>query len=200
MSKKNTQTFINYFDQQFWGNRDGSSGPNSAYELTPKLRANLQCLFQELKLQSILDIGCGDANLFRHMDISTIAYTGLECVPALTEQNQQNFADKLNMRFATADGITDDLPQADLILCRDVVHYLPNELVLKLLDNIARSNSQYLLITHNVFSPHSANTKTEIGVFRPVNLCQAPFNWPEPLQVIEEDEYEWGKALGLWQL
>jgi hypothetical protein len=77
-----------------------------------------------------------------------------------------------------------------------VVHYLPNDLIDKLLSNLQQSGSTYLLITHNLYAPTSANTPTTLGIFRPVNLTQAPFHFPPPLDVLMEDEY--GKALALW--
>ena len=200
MKDAHTKIFNHYFHSAFWGNADGTSGPNSAFHLTHKLRANIQNLLSGRNIHSIVDIGCGDANLFRYIDLTGIEYSGLECVPALTQQNQVQFADRPNMTFQTTDVIYDPVPQAELVICRDVVHYLPNELIFDLLENIKRSQSTYLLITHNLFSPDSANVKTNVGIFRPVNLTQAPFNWPQPIEIVEEDEFEFGKALGLWKL
>lgn len=193
---QHTAVFSDYYHRRFWGNASGSSGPNSAYELTPVLRANLQALLDELKPKTIVDAGCGDANLFRFIDLKDTQYIGVECVPALTEHNQQRFADHPHMRFITADCVTEPLPDGDLILCRDVVHYLPNALIHQFLQNLLHSQFEYLLITHNTHAPQSANSETEVGIFRPVNLSQAPFNLPAPLKTIAEDVF--AKELALW--
>jgi SAM-dependent methyltransferase len=193
-----TPIFVDYYERGFWANQDGSSGPNSAAHLTPLLRQRLSTLLEKMNIQSILDAGCGDANLIRHMSLNNIHYTGLDCVPKMIQKNQADFCNQPTMRFQVSDILTDALPQVDLILCRDVVHYLPNPLIQELLSNFIRSGSTYLLITHNLFSPSSANTPTELGIFRPVNLCQQPFCYPEPLHMLLEDEY--GKSLGLWDL
>lgn len=193
------KTFENYFDQSFWGNKDGSSGPNSAFSQTPILRENLQQLFEEFNIKTLYDAGCGDANLFHFLKIDNLEkYIGAECVEALSRQNRQQFADRPNMAFITADVVKEPIPMVDLILSRDVVHYLPNELVQQFLDNCQRSGSKYLLVTHNTHSPTSANTPTEPGIFRPVNLTQAPFNWTAPVTSIKEDVF--AKEMALFQL
>lgn len=192
-----TDIFKKYYDTQFWGNHTGSSGPNSAFETTPRLRKHLQTLIDDLKPKSILDLGCGDANLFRFLNINGIAYTGIDCVPEMIEKNQHDFQDAWHMLFLCADILNYPLPKADLVICRDVVHYLPNTLIARLLENIKRSHSEYLLITHNLHCALSANDHTDIGVFRPVNLTYPPFHWPEPLKYLEEDME--AKSLGLWK-
>lgn len=193
-----TTIFEDYYAQQFWGNRDGSSGPNSAFSETPLLRANLASLFQDYSIKSICDAGCGDSNLFKFIPLGEISYTGIECVPALTALNQKTFAQQNNFQFVTQDVVNDALPKADLIICRDVLHYLPNALIQAFLENCQASGSRYLLTTHNTHSPESANTETRPGIFRPVNLTQKPFNWPTPVTTIKEDVF--AKEMALYSL
>ena len=200
MSIDHTQRFIDYYHQRFWATSKSSSGPNSALETTPLLRARLFNLIQKINPRTFLDLGCGDANLFWGMDFSKIAieYTGWDCVPELITHTQHRYQDHWNFLFQCKDILNTPIFQADLILCRDVVHYLPNDLIQGLLNQILASNSRFLLITHNLYSSASANDPTELGIFRPVNLTYPPFSWPEPQEIIEEDVY--GKALGLWDL
>ena len=196
--KDHTRIFIDYFERGFWANRTGSSGPNSDPALTPILRENLQALLREFSIRSLVDAGCGDANLFQHMDIRGIEYLGLECVEGLVSHAQSRFQDFSHMRFQHQDVVFEPLPKADLILSRDVVHYLPNDLIQVFLNNVKRSGARYLLITHNTHSSLSANSPTELGIFRPVNLTQRPFCWPKPLLTIQEDVF--AKELALFEL
>lgn len=205
-----TQCFIDYYHQRFWATDHSSSGPNSTLEHTVLLRSRLKSLIQKLRPRSILDLGCGDANLFWEMDLEKmgpsraypIEYTGFDCVPDLILQTQKKYQDRPHMHFDCKDILTEPLPPADLILCRDVTHYLPNDLITQLLENIRRSQTKtgqtYLLITHNLYSSLSANDVTVLGIFRPVNLTYPPFSWPMPLEILEEDVY--GKALALFKL
>lgn len=195
-----TDLFKNYFETQFWGNKEGSSGPNSAFSQTSVLRKNLENLLSKLPIKTLLDAGCGDANLFKHMQLpdSLERIIGIECVAALTEQNQDYFKNLKQFEFMTLDLITGQLPKADLILCRDVVHYWPNSYINLFLHQCLLSGAKYLLITHNIYSDFSANSPTEFGIFRPVNLTQKPFCWPAPVLTLQEDVY--GKELALFQL
>ncbi len=204
------EVFSGYFSRQFWGNKTGSSGPNSDPSLTPILRKNLQHLIDSLGVKTLLDAGCGDATLFKAMleeaefKSRPLTYLGYECVPALTVLNQTYFQG-LNLpstgfapTFDTVDITSSPLPKVDLILCRDVVHYLPNALIEAFLNRCIASGSRYLLITHNIYSELSANSETILGVFRPVNLIQQPFHWGPPCLTLSEDVY--GKELALFDL
>ncbi len=199
-----TEIFNQYFKNKFWGNQDGSSGPNSAFSETPKLRKNLENLFTELTIKTLFDAGCGDANLFKYLSLThenfknIKIYTGAECVESLTQQNQKNFAHLSNFNFVTQDLLKDPIPTVDLILCRDVIHYWPNQSISHFLKHCLESKSRYLLITHNIHSAISANSPTEFGIFRPVNLTQRPFFWPQPISTLSEDIF--GKELALFEL
>jgi hypothetical protein len=213
-----TQIFRDYFAKQFWGNKTGSSGPNSDPLLTPILRKNLADLLKKVGVQSLFDAGCGDANLFKTLFVEGalpegFTYTGYECVPELTARNQDFFDTALKARrpglveaeqaalsfkFKTGDVVKDPIPKADLILCRDVVHYLPNPLIHQFLENCQASGAKFLLITHNIYSEDSANSETEVGIFRPVNLTQRPFFWGAPVLTIQEDVF--AKELALYEL
>ena len=186
--------FNEYYHTAFWGNKTGSSGPNSDPALTPILRQNLAALLDTYQIKSLVDAGCGDVNLFKHIDIAHIDYIGIECVEALTQHNQRTFSDQKNMSFKTGDITSIALPKADMIFCRDVVHYLPNNLIFQFLEQVIASGSTYLCITHNTHSALSANSETEIGIFRPVNLTQNPFYF-SPIMTIKEDTFAKEMAL-----
>ncbi len=193
-----TKIFLEYYEQQFWSNRSGSSGPNSDLVRTIGLQQALNRLMDQYEITSIVDAGCGDANLVRGLTLARRVYLGLDCVPAMIQLNQQVFSAYDNLFFAVADVVAEPLPQADLVISRDVLHYLPNELVQTFLNNVKHSGSRYLLATHNTMAPHSANVQTDVGIFRPINLTQTPFNWPEPIEVIEDTDQ--GKAMALYDL
>ena len=145
---EHTKIFWQYFERQFWGNRAGTSGPNSDLSRTAQLRRSIERILNRYHIHSIVDAGCGDANLFRDIDLTGRVYLGLDCVPGLIALNREVFKHRRNMFFEVADVVSDPSPQADLMICRDVVHYLPNNLIQTLLEN-ARQAVKYLLITHN---------------------------------------------------
>jgi len=193
-----TRIFIEYYEQQFWANRSGSSGPNSDLVRTTGLQHSINRLMDHYEVVSIVDAGCGDANLIRGLSLERRVYLGLDCVPAMITINRQVFAAYDNYFFEVADVVSDPLPEADLVISRDVLHYLPNTLIQIFLDNVKRSGSRYLLATHNTMATHSANVETNIGIFRPVNLTHSPFNYLAPLVTIEDTDE--GKTMGLYLL
>ena len=179
---EHTKIFLQYFERQFWTNRAGSSGPNSDLSRTYALREGIGRILRDYNIGSIVDAGCGDTNLFRDIKLEGIAYLGLDCVPAIIEMNKRVFSKQDNMFFEVTDVITHPLPQADLIICRDVVHYLPNSLIKLFLHQVAESKSRYLLITHNI----------------KVNLTQAPFGWEQPVTIVTDTDE--GKTMALWEI
>ena len=141
--------FIEFYRNFYWRNETGSSGPNSDYELTYQLRANLEAFFKEYSISSICDVGCGDANLFYYMNLPPMDYLGIDCVPEMITACQERFKEKPQFQFMLANLLKVKLPKVDLLLSRDVVHYLPNDLIFQFLKQCQVSGSKYLLITHN---------------------------------------------------
>ena len=94
----------------------------------------------------------------------------------------------------------DDLPKADLILCRHCLTHLPNLLVQRALRQFKRSGSTYLMTT--TLPGLRENQDTFTGGFRPLNLELQPFQLPAPLMLVEDcvDQTLDVGLLGLWKL
>ena len=102
--------------------------------------------------------------------------------------------------FHVGDVLTESLPKADVVLCRDCLVHFSARNVRRAVANIIRSGSTYLLTT--TFPRRHSNRTIVTGDWRPLNLCAAPFNFPQPLQVISEEHPEpyADKSLGLWRI
>ena len=78
------------------------------------------------------------------------------------------------------------------MLVRDCLFHLSYEAIYSFLENFCRSDIRYLLTT--TFVPPYLNDKTGIntdcmvGFGRPLYLFNHPFCFPEPLNIIVEDE------------
>src|SRR6185503_504867 len=99
-------------------------------------------------------------------------------------------------RFLVLDATDDDLPQADLILCRHCWIHLSFSSIRKCIANFKRSGARYLLTTT---SPQvEKNRDILTGQWRLLNLEASPFDFPKPLWSAPEDI---GSAdLALWRL
>jgi len=189
------KVFRSIYKKNGWGSAESISGPGSTLAYTEQLRVELPVLFASLGIRSLLDAPCGDANWIAKVDLAGITYTGAEIVPEIIEANQQNHPGK---NFILVNIIHDQLPAADLVLCRDCFIHLRNKEIIKVIRNFKRAGCRYMLASTY---PVTRNTEILTGHFRPVNLELAPFSLPVPLQKIKDyPDGEPERYLGLWLL
>lgn len=193
--------FTSIYESNHWGCEESRSGFGSTLEATKVLRRKMASLFDRLKIKSLLDIPCGDFNWMSQLDLSNISYIGADIVAKMIEDNTQRYPSK---KFITADLLNDPLPKSDLILCRDCLQHFSPEDVLRAVKNMRASGSKYLLAT-TFTNKDRSNSSIQTGQWSPHNLQLQPFNWPAPLEVLNEDCQEWyphfnDKSLGLWEL
>jgi len=196
--KGKEQLFSDYYKVNNWGDEESGSGYGSTLSYTEVLRERLPELFQELNVKSVLDAPCGDLNWFKHiLDKPTFKYIGGDIVPSLIKQHNENLA-KENVSFIHLDVTEDELPSADLWLCRDCLIHFSNKDIIKTLNHYLESDIPYLLTTSYTESEENRNIAT--GAHRFLNLTLPPFNFPEPKLYINDwvEGYP-VKKLGLWE-
>ncbi|MCF6178565.1 MAG: hypothetical protein L3J63_04130, partial [Geopsychrobacter sp.] len=159
-------------------------------------------LLRQLEIKSFVDAPCGDWMWMKEVDLPVEHYIGLDIVEALVEKNQQAFGNS-KISFQSMNLADADLPKADLIFSRDCLVHLSFEDSLNVLANFKRSGARYLLTT--TFTARKKNEDLGSGFWRPLNKQLAPFNFPEPLELINEGCTEGNKlfadkCLGLWSL
>src|SRR2546423_8636807 len=132
--------FARIHAQRAWGPAESSSGPGSGLARTAELRGVLEALLAELRLDTLLDAGCGDFHWLRAAQLPVRRYLGVEVVPALVVELERLYGDSVR-RFIRADITREELPAADLVLCRDVLTHFPDEDVLRALPNLRRTGA-----------------------------------------------------------
>ncbi|MDY0144491.1 MAG: hypothetical protein RBS84_00685 [Kiritimatiellia bacterium] len=75
-----------------------------------------------------------------------------------------------------------DLPQGDLFLCPEYLEWIPFREALRILERVFDRGYKMISFTHHPLL--NRNWDTALGDHRPLNLCQAPFPFGEPLEVI----------------
>ena len=183
------------------------SGPGSTLEHSQQLRDALPALFEKYKVKKFIDAPCGDWHWMQEVNLVKIKYVGLEIVPELVKLNTEKFG-SYRVNFKLADVTSDPLPKGDMIMCRDCLFHLKFWLRWAFLENFVASGTPYLLTTlHD--NPHN-RIVPENGKFRWFNPRLAPFNFPEPLELIsdipldqeeaaaDEDNFRARRYLGLW--
>ena len=178
---------------------DYQCGKGSVVKNTTEIRLFLLQLINKYKIKSIDDAPCGSFNWMRKVDLSDIIYIGFDIDYGLILKNRINY---LDVKFELFDIVTQVLPKADLIICRDCLFHLPTNFIINALNNFKDSGSTYLLATShleikvNVELLHK-NYGKEYG-FRKINLSIDPFNLGEPLEFI--DEVKFNRIVALWRL
>jgi len=196
------RTFTEIFERNLWKGTHSVSGPGSGSDATKILREQLAHLFCDLRIRALCDAACGDANWIIEITGELDSYVGVDIVPALIKANRKRHR-RPNHVFRVADIVTEVLPKADAILCRDCLVHLPLNPAMAAVANFKASGATYLIST--TFPNVAKNKPSGIGGWRPLNLARPPFNFPEPVRIIRErlpnpdDPYN-DKSLGVWSL
>ena len=186
-----------------WGAATSVSGLGSEVAATAAIRDALPGLLRRLQVRSLLDAPCGDATWILDC-VQGLDYIGVDIVPRLIAANSDRAArSEIAARFVLADVTSDTLPSADAILCRDCLVHLSFENIRRAVGRFRASGAKWLLTT--TFPEWDVNSDCEDGDWRALNLQRPPFDWPPPLELINErcDEGDGGwrdKSLGLWRL
>lgn len=202
--KDTKEIFQDIYQKHTWNikTHDSVSGEGSNAAQTHRLRNELPLLLRKLNIQTLLDIPCGDFHWMQQVDLKPTQYIGADIVPQLVQRNEQLYADE-QRHFVLADLTSDALPKADLIFCRDCLVHLSLADILLAMDNIRASDATYLMVTH--FPEESQNKDIVTGGWRPLNFCLSPFNFPEPMETINENCSEMDgafqdKCMALWRI
>jgi SAM-dependent methyltransferase len=191
-----TTVFSEIYHTNAWQDGESMSGRGSTLARTTAIMAQLPLLLQDLNVKTLLDAGCGDFNWMNHVSLAGINYIGIDVVPELMARNRRLYA-KERRTFAVMDITRDRLPAADAILCRECFIHLSLRNIQAALGNFKKTGATHLLCTTH--PAVNANTDCPDGGWRSLNLQLPPFDFPEPVRLLVEDE-ELRKCLGVWRL
>ncbi|MDP9052966.1 MAG: class I SAM-dependent methyltransferase [Acidobacteriota bacterium] len=192
----NAERFSAIYELGIWRHteeQDSSSGLGSTISATADVVAELPALLSSLNCKRLLDIGCGDWNWMRNVNLPC-EYLGIDIVPALIEANKKYERDGVS--FAVIDSVQGVLPQADVALCREILFHLSFKDAATALANI-QSASSWLVATTDTSIWFNSDIAT--GDYRKVNLERHPYNFPKPQRIIRDEAVSNGRVLGLWR-
>jgi SAM-dependent methyltransferase len=168
------------------------SGLGSETSATRTIVEALPALLVRLGCESLLDVGCGDWNWMREVRLPC-DYVGIDIVPEVIEANRRY--ERVGVAFQVGDAIEGPLPQADLVLCREVLFHLSFRDGMAALANI-RAAGRWLLATSDAGIWFNSDIAT--GDFRRINLERSPYRLPRPRAVVSDGGVSLGRALALW--
>ena len=171
-----TNTFNRIYSDGTWG-RDvagkGTSGSGSTLEITREYRAYVEDFIKKHDIKSVVDAGCGDWGFSRAMDWGDASYLGVDIASDVIDTVRKTH-EKGKIRFQVGD-ITEDLPAADLLISKDVLQHLSNELVHKFIaNNLRKGKYKWVILTNDRTGPRQ-NLDIQPGGHRPIDLAAPPF-------------------------
>lgn len=198
------ERFVRIHELNLWGAATSLSGVGSEPDSTGLLRDALPELLDSLKVETLLDAPCGDFGWLQEVDLGVRKYIGVDIVSTIIHELKAQFAAVAPSRqFYVANIVDDPLPRSDAILCRDCLVHLSFSNIERTVRNFHASGARWLLTT--TFTELDDNRDIEDGDWRPINFERAPFSWPPPHLVLNEQCDEIGgayrdKSLGIWRM
>lgn len=178
------------------GGKETRCGGGSLRSYSQNVIQSLPGLFARYDINTVADCGCGDWNWMSEVDLSGIdRYTGYDWV--IRERALDFKSDKVEFRELNIG--TEIIDRADMIICRDVLIHMTNEMVLQTIENFRKSGSKYLLATTDstVSNAHRHNI-IRAPSFSPINLQIEPFGLGDYKDMIEDVTKT--RFMGLWEL
>jgi hypothetical protein len=190
-----------YTNNEFQGN-ESRSGWGSDPPYTKRLLHELPTILSKLAVRSLVDAPCGDMYWMRHLKARLSSYIGVDIVPELIHTLKAQ-AWPPEFHFQVGNIITDILPTADALLCRDCLVHLPFSDIAQATHLFRRAGFRYVIATTYTNQPQNDDCK--LGEWRPLDMSGRPFSWGKPLLLFREfppEDTSWyaNKHLGVWLL
>jgi SAM-dependent methyltransferase len=150
----------------------GTSGPGSTLEATAAYRAFIEDFINTHNVKSVVDAGCGDWAFSSKIDWHGARYTGIDISTDVVDLVRKKYSNA-TVRFAVGN-VTEPLPTADLLLCKDVLQHLPIALIQRFIDNNLKPGKYKWAIITNDKGP--ANIDIPAGEYRTIDLGRPPFD------------------------
>lgn len=169
------EAFERAYAEKRWHN---GSGSGSQPANTIVWRAFLEGFIRQNAITSVLDIGCGDMRVMEGLGVwDQVKYTGMDIVPLGYMGIAQG---QLASHTILADALTEDWPDADLVVVKDVVQHWPADAIRQLMPALTQ-RSHWLLVTD---MPGAWHVPSDIrpGEYRAVDLREFVLWAPELLR------------------
>lgn len=130
---------------------------------------------------TVFDLGCGDFNVGSQLRSLCNKYVAADIVDCVIEENKKRF-DALGVEFMVLNGVTDELPKADVCIVRQVFQHLGNKEILQIVPKLKAY--KFLIFTDHLPATvrYQPNIDIEPGIYTRlmkksgVELTSYPFN------------------------
>lgn len=155
-----------------WG---GHSGGGSDATAVIDYRSFLERFVRMNAIGSVVDIGCGDWQFSRFIDWGGARYHGFDVVEPVIARNRAAHA-RDGVAFDVMPSDLGDLPDADLLIMKDVLQHLPDADIMRFRDRLFGRYRTCLLTNSYRKVDTATNVDIETGGFRCLDLTAPPYS------------------------
>lgn len=185
--KTDKQIFTEIYETNYWGGGKGSGEGSVRKNAIPFLEY-LQKFITTSGIASIVDVGCGDWELMKYINIpKNVNYLGLDLVEKVIADNTRDYA-RNNVRFKVVNEVEDLVSYSgDLLIMKDVMQHWNISTILYVINNVI-PNFKYAILVNDFkeINQKSINYNSDIstGEARPLDLEVPPFSMK--LEIIKD--------------
>ena len=153
LGETNEEIFSTIYSNNIWGGNNGEfySGPGSHKKhLTHKYIELLKDFLYQNKIDTIVEIGCGDFHIMNQILDSKFNYIGIDVVKKLIHRNLKMFgSEKVDFIYGDAADSKFVLPKGDVLVIREVLQHLENKDIIEILNKSKKF--KYVLVTEHIY-------------------------------------------------
>jgi len=171
--------FKTVYSENLWKNQESISGDGSTLNCSLEYLKFIEKFIVDNRIKKILDIGCGDFNLMRHLNLSYIEYVGIDMIKDLIDINNKKYGNHNINFFNVKIHEFDYADKYDLILCKDVLQHWSNQSVI----NFHRSlkNYNYCILVNDYINHDYTNKNYNVNIldseYTVVDLMEDSYNF-----------------------
>jgi SAM-dependent methyltransferase len=166
----------NFFDTNYRRGWDSGSGSRVASTVT--YRYIIESFIKLNDVHRVLDLGCGDWQFSKLIpwDDYDVSYLGLDVSAFIIEKNKVRFgSERRQFKVIHKPSEIFELGHFDLVISKDALQHLPNNIVNEYLD-IFVAVGRYALITNDAFTSDAVTEDINRDDFyRPIDIRKPPF-------------------------
>jgi SAM-dependent methyltransferase len=177
--------FDEIYKKKMWKQGDSLSGIGSEGEWARKYVQIISELIDTHSVRTIVDFGCGDFSVGSKLVPKVDKMIAIDISETIISINRDRYKSP-NVEFRAGNLLTDAIPDADLVLVRQVLQHLTNAQVESAIQNLERSSAKWIVVTEDVPYPfdaispnldmpsHSMDTRCSIN--SGIDLSAPPFS------------------------
>jgi hypothetical protein len=154
MLNVSNRVFSRIYQDRIWGNGtelNPLSGSGSSPEVAKPYVDFVAAVIREFEISSVCDVGHGDWSMWRDYKFENVLYFGVDVADTLSTQNNAVYGTSTT-QFRQIEP-HESLPEAELLLCKEVLQHLSNPDVISFLDKISRFS--FLIICNDIRIPNT---------------------------------------------